>query len=319
MDHNEIKTLSGDVPDLMYISWEVMNTCNYACSYCSPSLHRGDNPMPDYTDSLEFFKYIDENIYNGPKMLSMVGGEPTLWPKLFDFLEKLSANYHTEITTNGSRTIRWWKMLTERNTRLNRVNISVHLEYADKEHILNVCKIIEEYFQVTVMIMFDLDYINKAIDIAEALKDSNLKISCRFKPIVLKKTKSNQKYSSNYLDEHREIIKKYNFNNCKRINIKLPSGYIVNGIYKPLSWGQQLISSNQHSFTGMFCEAGVKRLHIDFRGNVYPATCTTGYNNLLGKIKDKKIEKITGLICQSKFCACVPDTRIPKWKIENEQ
>lgn len=314
-----INNITNTNPDLMCITWEIMNTCNYACSYCSPALHRGDKPMPKYDDALEFFKYIDSEVYSGPKLLSMTGSEPTLWPKLIDFLDELPENYYTEIITNASRTVRWWKMITEKSIRLDRINISVHLEYAEKDHILKVCEILQNDFSVHVMILFDLDYIDKAVDIAKTLLDSGVKISCRFKPIVLKKTEGETKYTSNYLNEHKEIIAKCNFNNMKKSHINyFPTGFVVNGEYKPPSWGQQLISSNQHSFTGMFCEAGVKRLHIDFKGNVFPATCTTGYNVQLGRIKDRKLKKIDGLLCDAKYCSCVPDMRIPKWRLNND-
>lgn len=313
-----INTLTNDVPELMFISWEVMNTCNYSCSYCSPALHRGDRAMPTYDDALEFFKYIDKEIHSGPKMLSLTGGEPTLWPKLNEFLEKLPESYYTEITTNGSRTVRWWNTLVKKATRLDRINISVHLEYADKDHILEVCKILQDYVNVHVMIIFDLTYTDKAVSIAKALKEENLRISLRFKPIVYKKTDTNKKYTSQYTEEQKVLITSYNFNNSRPSKINVPKGFVANGVFKPLNWAQDLISSNQHSFTGMFCQGGLKRLHIDFRGNVFPATCTTGYNNILGRIRDRKIKSIDGIICESLYCSCVPDIRIPKWRLKSD-
>jgi hypothetical protein len=54
----------------------------------------------------------------------------------------MNPNYHTTIVTNGSRTLRWWEEFIADAKNLTVVTISIHLEYADMEHIINVCKII---------------------------------------------------------------------------------------------------------------------------------------------------------------------------------
>lgn len=306
------KHISNNHPESMFVTWEIMNTCNYSCSYCSPELYDGTSPMPEYTDALDFFKFVDNNINNGPKLLSLSGGEPTLWPKLVDFVSKLPDNYYVELVTNGSRTIRWWHSLFEKTNRIYRVSLSTHLEFCDKEHIINLCNEIHEKCVLSVMILFDINYLDKAVDIAQSLKQLNLNLNCRFKPITYKNISKHN--TLEYNKKHKELIKKYNWNNIyKFTNAPIPTKFVVDGQLKEIDWATQLMSSNQHIFTGMFCEAGSKRLYIDHKGNIFGATCKTARNNMLGNIHSKEIKIINGLICDSKFCPCVPDIRIPKY------
>jgi MoaA/NifB/PqqE/SkfB family radical SAM enzyme len=307
-------SISNNFPDSMFITWEIMNTCNYRCSYCSPELHSGKGAMPSYETALDFFKYIDTNVNFNQKLLSLTGGEPTLWPKLSEFLSNLPKTYMVEIVTNGSRTIRWWKELFEKNKNIDRISLSVHLEFADKDHIIEVCKTIHNECILTVMILFNIDFLEKATDIAESLKELNLNVSMRFKPIVLKQQ---QRSNSNYLDQHREVIKSLNYNKSKsKKKLPVASDFIVNGEVKTIHWANDLIAANEHSFVGMFCEAGKKRLYIDHTGKIYGATCLTARKNVIGSIDNYlKVVWPNGLICDSNLCPCIPDIRIPKWRI----
>jgi MoaA/NifB/PqqE/SkfB family radical SAM enzyme len=307
-----IYSLSNNFPKSMFITWEIMNTCNYKCSYCSPELYGGTAPMPDYNNALSFFNRLDEENTN-KKILSLSGGEPTLWPKLPIFLKELSDSYSIEIVTNGSRTIRWWGDLFNQIDKIDRISLSVHLEFAKKEHILKVCQEIHNKCTLTVMILFDLKFIETAIDLATDLKDLNLNLSMRLKPII---AKDKQFGKSEYSDVQRDIIKGLEYNNAISLRkIEAPASFIVNGESKTIYWANNLIAENKHTFKGMFCEAGNKRLYIDYKGTIFGATCETAKLNPLGNINDNTFIKINGMICNSDFCPCVPDIRIPKFKV----
>ena len=119
------------------ISWDLFNICNYDCSYC---YMKG---KPD--DWLKFGNY-DQQVEYAKKISAMpdvsvniVGGEPSLFPKLKDFTSYFS---DLIITTNLSRIPDVHK---QENINLN---ISYHVDQADDEDFkANIDKILSMNFK----------------------------------------------------------------------------------------------------------------------------------------------------------------------------
>jgi molybdenum cofactor biosynthesis enzyme MoaA len=65
----------------------------------------------------------------------MTGGEPTMWPQLIEFTDRLPESYILDISTNGSRTLRFWRDFSEKS-KFQKVNISAHLADCDIEHLI---------------------------------------------------------------------------------------------------------------------------------------------------------------------------------------
>ena len=136
-----MKHLTNDRPDSMHAEWVISNVCNYTCNYCDPKLYGGSSGWPDLQKSLDFWQYIHTDVNPNAKMLTLSGGEPTIWPKLSEFFNRLDPSYKKAIVTNGSRTLRWWRKFID-NTQMTQIAISVHLEFADVNHIKEVIKIV---------------------------------------------------------------------------------------------------------------------------------------------------------------------------------
>ena len=84
--------------------------CNYSCWYCPDYLHDGKLGFPNLEKCLEFFNDLQEQHPNKILKIELNGGEPSIWPELGKFAEWCKANDNQIIlTTNGSRTMRWWK------------------------------------------------------------------------------------------------------------------------------------------------------------------------------------------------------------------
>lgn len=128
-------------PKLFRLYYDLGNLCNYKCWYCFPGANDGTQPWPD----VDIVKknivhlinyYLNSGIVDDVE-LHLMGGEPTLWSKVGEFIQYVSANAKCKINvlTNGSRTLRWWEQYAE---YFNHIGISVHNEYADIDHIIEL-------------------------------------------------------------------------------------------------------------------------------------------------------------------------------------
>lgn len=309
-----MKHLTNDRPDSMHAEWVLSNVCNYTCNYCDPKLYGGSSGWPDLEKSLDFWQYIHTDVNPNAKMLTLSGGEPTIWPKLSEFFNRLDPSYKKAIVTNGSRTLRWWRKFID-NTPLTQIAISVHLEYADVDHIKEVIRIIGPHCRVTVLMMLDENSVKKGRHFAEILSNEDLYCKIVVKPITRRWNGNNE--ACTYDNEVLDWIKTFDYDkNSPAVKDETRTtavNILIDGEEKPVFYMYEMISKNMHKFRGWKCYAGTHRLVVWHDGNVYGAQCTTAKRNKLGNIANGKLDKkIEPLICDTEFCACVPDIRIPK-------
>jgi organic radical activating enzyme len=309
-----MKHLTNDRPDSMHAEWVLSNVCNYTCNYCDPKLYGGSSGWPDLEKSLDFWQYIHTDVNPNAKMLTLSGGEPTIWPKLSEFFNRLDPSYKKAIVTNGSRTLRWWRRFID-NTPLTQIAISVHLEYADVDHIKEVIRIIGPHCRVTVLMMLDENSVKKGRHFAEILSNEDLYCKIVVKPITRRWNGNNE--ACTYDNEVLDWIKTFDYDkNSPAVKDETRTtavNILIDGEEKPVFYMYEMISKNMHKFRGWKCYAGTHRLVVWHDGNVYGAQCTTAKRNKLGNIANGKLDKkIEPLICDTEFCACVPDIRIPK-------
>lgn len=309
-----MKHLTNDRPDSMHAEWVISNVCNYTCNYCDPKLYGGSSGWPDLQKSLDFWQYIHTDVNPNAKMLTLSGGEPTIWPKLSEFFNRLDPSYKKAIVTNGSRTLRWWRRFID-NTPLTQIAISVHLEFADVNHIKEVIKIIGPHCRVTVLMMLDENSVKKGRHFAEILSNEDLYCKIVVKPITRRWNGNNE--ACTYDNEVLDWIKTFDYDkNSPAVKDETRTtavNILIDGEEKPVFYMYEMISKNMHKFRGWKCYAGTHRLVVWHDGNVYGAQCTTAKRNKLGNIANGKLDKkIEPLICDTEFCACVPDIRIPK-------
>jgi MoaA/NifB/PqqE/SkfB family radical SAM enzyme len=266
--------------------------------------------FPDVEESLEFWNFVHTDINSNKKLLVLSGGEPTLWPGLSNFINGLDKSWRTEIVTNGSRTLRWWKKFLD-ETDIKRVSISVHLEFATPEHIIEVSRLCAEKCVTTALILFDKDKIPEAKDMINKIVESNVSINVMVKPITNWWTNGEV---ISYDEGDLDFIKNFRYAKNKHKRLDVSTHFLIDDKHYPVTYANTLITNKQNKFKGWRCEAGSKRLIVWHDGNVYGAQCSTAKKHLLGNIKDKKIKKMESIICENEYCDCVPDIRIPKWR-----
>ena len=78
---------------ILRIEFMIGNTCNFNCWYCFKGSHEGTHRWTDDMEQLvENFKHLFSKYKAiGKEMLELhiVGGEPTLWPKLGEFVTEI--------------------------------------------------------------------------------------------------------------------------------------------------------------------------------------------------------------------------------------
>ena len=159
------------------IIWDLGRRCSYACSYCPPHRNNKTSPYLSFEKLCETMDGIAEyaNLYdefrNKPakKKLSFTGGEPTIHPRFFDFLEYCRDEYpdfSRGLTTNG-----WFSIVT-----LQRVidtttggTISYHCEAEDKQkkRVIENAIALKDKFKCNVM--FHKDYFWECVEVCETL------------------------------------------------------------------------------------------------------------------------------------------------------
>lgn len=169
------KIINNREPNVLTVEYMLGNICNYKCSYCFPGSHEGDSPWPD-TDLLiqnishlfETYKKIGKNKFE----LYLIGGEPTLWKDIVKFCTFLKNNYDVviRISTNGYRKPDWWK---DNSKLFDSIEISVHHEFVNVDHIIKVCDTLyNNKTNLVANVLMDPDHFDKCLDILNKLKTS---------------------------------------------------------------------------------------------------------------------------------------------------
>ena len=316
-----IKVTSNE-PNTVSVSWYFTTVCNFACSYCPTELHDGKFGFPDYENALEFIKKIAEN--TDKVFLELVGGEPTLWPKLIDFLKEVQtySNVTSMILTNGSRTNNWWKKYCNADLDLKTLFVfSFHNEQCDRDLFYSNLEIISEKHNVVAMLLLD----PKRFDYTKELGDriqKNLPVDVVYKPI--RKQMHNIDLLDGYTDNMYKLINRTHKENLyDRKKYKKESDKIIfpTKIYidNELTNWQTVILEKRHAFKGWKCAAGSKRFCIDFNGDVL--TCSEARhfskeiknNYLLGNINKNNVNILKDYVtCPVDFCPCKMDALTEK-------
>jgi len=99
---------------------EPLHTCNLACLGCSPERYNGD--LKDRLSLEACFQAVDEA---GTPVVSICGGEPTVYPELPELVDGIIARKrHIYLCTNGLLLDRYY----QRGRPHKRLSINVHLD-----------------------------------------------------------------------------------------------------------------------------------------------------------------------------------------------
>lgn len=296
---------TNNAPDWKIFSWVIGNVCNYKCSYCPENLHAGNFKYPSFENAIKVFKKFrgseEQKVY-----YELVGGEPTLWPKLQDYLNAIhSKNTFVELNTNGSRTKRYWDHFT---APVDLFYISFHPESAIEEKFIQTIESLHERYRTHVTILLLPKLWNKCKNFFDYIfhERQDLKINVTFTLI-----RPNFKEEPEpYTDEMKEYF------NMKKKNRAIPSTKIFPNMLvyrdRTINW-RKFQYHKYNTFQGMYCNAPKERVYIAESGDIYHAACGVGGpigNIYTGEYDRTKIEPIK---CTKKICGCKFDALCSKF------
>ena len=331
------------------VIWDLGRKCTYACSYCPPHRKNNWSSTASFDELVKTAKSLDRygNLLNQYRSTpfdidaSFTGGEPTVNPDFFPFLEHLQEHYphwNRTLTTNGFYSDRKLRLVMN-NT--NYSTVSYHAE-ASVEQKAQVRKNIETMhnegygFKVNVMFHENEDLFHECVELCEWFDE----LGINYVPRVIGdqgdvkqglKEKTVHTYSEEQLNWFKDYWNKKKSNKPqKKIGIP-PNKNIGQTVGRPCcggrdmellegsDWVQSKILSKQN-FQDWSCMINWYFLYIhqeidkiwfhqtcqvNLEGKVAPACSVSGFdgyiNTLENKMKDGTIPYIR---CPKTHCGC---------------
>lgn len=323
MEIIEVKQ-EGWSSDLLRVDVTIGNICNYKCWYCWPSSNAGNIKWPEFDSYVENLSHLlDHYIKTTNKRridFHVMGGEVTHWKYFIDFIKYFKQRYDCifTLTTNASKKISYWK---EAAPYLDYVNISVHNEYSNAEHVKEVADLLyKNNVYVIALVLMDPFAWDKCMSIVDTLKTSKYRWTIRYNEVVHN--------SVNYTSQQLKILKKekarytnpfyfLRTNKSYRSKVKVIDTKGKKHSFKD----HELVLKRLHNFKGWECDLGIDWLAIRADGSV-SGICG---NALYGKdtiynLNDKDFKKsfspnIKPTICKQDCCWCRFETNMSKRKI----
>ena len=302
------------------IEFMLGNTCNFNCWYCFPGSHEGTHRWGDFNLLVKnFTKLVNQYKSNGKKniYLHIIGGEPTLWPDLGNFVvEMKKLGCIISMSTNGSRTIRWWK---ENAKYFDKVTLSCHHAEMDISHNIQVADILyENSCIVDASVLMDPGAWDKCVSIVEELKTSKYRWCIVASEVLHQKILYTQEQTT-YLEDH--IKRRPNifwFLKNNKYYVDKIQVVFENGKSKKVLSNWIRLQKLNH-FKGWNCNIGVDNIFITKEGTI-TGTCGA---KLFGKpfyysIYDEDFEtnfnvKISSTICEADVCNCQAEINLKKF------
>lgn len=324
-----VKIDSNISSDFLRIELFLSNVCNYSCWYCFPGYHEGDSKWPKLetiVDNLSFvIEYYKRTLQKKKINLHIIGGEPTLWKDFGEFVKYFKETHDCiiSISSNGSRTLRWWE---EYGHFIDHVMLSCHHERVDPNHIKEVADLLyTKDVTVNGMVLMDPLHWEKCKDIVESLKSSNY-----YWPITCVEVHHNTlSYTPEQKKYLRKSIKRYPEINywlrCEKLPRAKPTVYYNDNTFETVerNW---LSLNKKNYFAGWECDIGIDTFLIDKNGNIRGGCGETLYNldyhfNIYDDDFLEKFNlKIVPTICKrTGVCDCQPETNSRKRYLESSK
>lgn len=310
----------------LLINYAIHNVCNYKCRYCFEGSNEGNHRWPKLdlitNNLLHLIEYYQKNLGKTKIQLNLLGGEPTLWPELDIFIEtlknKLGNNISIKITTNGSRSEKWWN----KNGKLfDHVLISCHPKDVNTSHVINIADLLyEKNVHVDASVLMDTLQWDRVLDVIEELKKSKHRWSIIASQVIhetVTYTPEQEKFLKNYLKRMPNLFWYFKVN--KEHNYKVS---VVDKNQKITKIKKNyLLTQKLNNFQGWECDIGIDNITIQFSGALTGSCQELLYNldysyNLHDLDFISKFNpKLTSTICKRNGCFCQHEYNANKRKI----
>jgi len=306
------------------IEWRIHNVCNYDCTFCGLPNKNGSERWL----TLEEYKTHAQKLINAangkPLWIYITGGEPTLFPDLLPLLEFLkSKDVYVGLQTNGSRTIRWWQELADKNL-VDELIISFHSDTVDStSHVTDVFNLFHDKSTLTICIVT-----HSIINVEWALQAHSEIVENTGAWVIMKTMWDNSKGDRTHMIKHHspEIVAKLKSNDTvigkladtkkqPELTPAVKTEMIVSVIYNNETvetYSPYMLSKEQkNNFYGWQCNIGKEFLFIEHT-KLFRGTCKMG-----GEYADLKTDDIQFpddfVKCELSNCFCARDVVATKY------
>lgn len=326
------KIISTQDPELLDIRFWPTDICNFNCAYCFPGsvLNKLRYPKNIKTVIKNFRILFDSYIENHNKKKFKInvvgGGEPTLWPHLAEFCEEIKKEHqvHIQLTSNGSRTLRWWE---ENTNHVDEVVLSCHQAEIDIDNFIAVADyLFERKTDITALMLMDATAWNRCIDLIEKMKSSKYRWIIQAKEVVDAPGYDILSYSEEQLEYLKQPIKRapdsdWIISNLHRFRIHESIALYDNGSAIPATPNYYIIKQI-NDFKDWKCNVALENLVITHDGSVKGSCQEEVFKNSQINLFSEKFEEqfkseamsLKTISCPFSRCQCQPDTHITKWK-----
>jgi MoaA/NifB/PqqE/SkfB family radical SAM enzyme len=308
-------------PKVLRIELSLGNVCNYRCWYCFPGSNEGNFKFPN----LEILKkniphlidYYKKNLGKEIFEFEFVGGEPTHWPKLLEFIKFLKENFKCliTITTNGSKSVKWWNEAAE---YFDRVMLSCHYQYVNIQEFRDIADLLySKGIIVSSSVMMDPNEWEKCIELVQFLKGSRYRWTIKYANIV--------GHDVLYHDKQRKILNKFRARRANLFWFWKNNNYYVSKVKVTDEHGKsyrlkdnEIIFKNLNRFNGWKCNIGVDWIVVKMDGTI-SGNCN---QNLFGLPKNYNFfsdsfihefsPKLISSVCDKFECNCTLESNMKK-------
>lgn len=316
--------------DLMTIQWILGRFCNYSCSYCWPSSH---SKKYDFRAVEEMMLVIDsvkkQARSAGINSFSLVlaGGEPTIHPDFFKFIQhfssdKLDQYTHLSLVTNLSRHMKWWKEFCELAGMFSFINLSAswHKEFAKKDEFIEKVLFIDQHSKILpiVNIVMVPDFWGEQYN--TALEFFNAGLNVNIKPMTIKGNGTTR--MADYSNDQLKFLQTADlyYRNRKKDYPPPKNGRHAKGAIELEDFDGNLYSLNSASklmpmgltdYRGWSCSAGKNLIKIIEPGGIVRRgnDCK---DQILGTIESGFEIYKENKPCITPVCSCFTDLALPK-------
>lgn len=326
------KIITTQDPELLDIRFWPTDICNFNCAYCFPGSVTNKLRYPKNVKTVVknfrilFDSYIENHKKTKFKINIVGGGEPTLWPHLAEFCHgvKQHHNVHIQLTSNGSRTLRWWQENTE---NVDEVVLSCHQAEVDIDNFIDVADyLFERKTDVTALMLMDATAWNRCVELIEKMKTSKHKWIIQAKEVVAAPGYDILSYSKDQLDYLKQPLKRtpdaeWIIDNLHRFRLHESIALYDNGSAIPATPNYYIIQQ-VNNFQGWKCNVALENLVITHDGSVRGSCQEQVFKNSNINLFSEDFEQQfkseamtpTTISCPFQYCHCQPDTHITKWR-----
>jgi organic radical activating enzyme len=332
LDAQPTKIVSLQPKEVLDIRFWPTDICNFNCTYCFPGSKDAVYRYPKNIETviknfnLLFDLYKDKHNKQKFNINLVGGGEPTMWPHFKKFCDGIRQHHDVElkVTTNGSRSLRWWE---QNGLSVDKVTLSVHHEFADIDHTIKVLDFLHSSGTIcTALVLMDAEYFDKCKGIIDRFQESKYPWFIEAKPIVDFEGKDSLSYTEEQKQYMKQDLKRIPDSDFVLNNMHLFRSHDSIAVYKDETIEPKRTSDYINSDTNYYkdwnCNVALENLVIIFDGTV-TGSCNAelfkDYNiNLFAEDFEEKFNKasfnLSTIKCPFGKCSCQPDTHITKWK-----